>query len=121
VTWGGTLQRVTGKGWAWQWALTSTSTVADPTGPGTAPESRRMTAVVPVMLPSTQLAGDTSILNWIYAFHDATFGNQVAIASPVYAGGNLTLDNRATITGAAGKLAVGGVLTMSQNADGVGS
>ena len=46
-----------------------------------------MTAVVPVMLPTTQLAGDTSILNWIYAFHDAAFSNQVAIASPVYAGG----------------------------------
>src|SRR5439155_11212659 len=71
--------------------------------------------------PTTQLAGDTSILNWIYAFHDAAFSNQVAIASPVYAGGNLTLDNRATVTGTAGKLAVGGVLTMSQNADGVGS
>ncbi len=121
ATWGGTLQRVTGKAWAWQWSISSTSRVTDPTGPETGPVSTRVTAVVPVAMPTTELVGDTSILNWIYAFKDATFSNQVAIASPVYAGGNLTLDNKATVAGTAGKLAVGGVLTMSQNADGVGT
>jgi len=121
VTWGGTLQKVTGKPWAWQWSLVATGQVLNPTGPATHPATRQVKAVVPVALPKTELVGDTSILNWIYAFKDATFSNQVAIGSPLYAGGNLTLDNKATVTAGAHKLVVGGVLTMRQNADGVGS
>jgi hypothetical protein len=121
VTWGGTLTRVTGMGWAWQWNITSTSQAVNPSGGGAAPATRTLTAVVPVDMPTTETTGDTSILNWIYALQNASFSNQVTIASPVFAGGNLTLDNKATISSAAGKLGVGGVLSMNQNADGVGS
>jgi hypothetical protein len=121
VTWGGSLQEVSGRPWSWQWKITSSATVANPTGPATPDENSVVTAVVPVVLPQTQSIDTTDVLNWIYALKDATFNNQLSIASPLYAGGNLTLTNKAAVAGSAGELAVGGLLTMAQNADGVGS
>ena len=132
ATWSGTLQFVNGAGWTWEWAITSTGEVTNPTGPGTSPVTRTVRAKVPVVMPPTQPVGNDGTLNWIYAGDSARFTNSVTIKSPVYTWHNLSLENGAAISGVPGisgvaqKLAVGGDpvaggnLTMEQNADWVG-
>jgi hypothetical protein len=73
------------------------------------------------VIPPYEPASASSPLNWIYALHDATFDNSVTISSPIYTQNNLTLDNTASISYKAGKLAVGGILTLAKNANIAGS
>jgi hypothetical protein len=134
VTWSGTLQiATTGGGWTWEWAITSIGEVENPTGPGAANVTRTIKAKVPVVMPPSQPVGSDGTLNWIYAGDSARFTQSVSIASPVYTGHHLSLENGAHISGIPGisgveqKLAVGGDpdaggnLTMEQKADTVGA
>src|SRR3954470_3520297 len=112
LIWGGTLQQASGAGWSWEWRLTATATVANPTGPNAAPASANMRATIPVVLPGTQSVGSTNVLNWIFALRDANLSNSASVGSPLYAGNNLALDGQAGVLAAAGKLAVGNIVTM---------
>jgi hypothetical protein len=132
ATWKGELRFVNGAGWTWEWLITSTGAVKNPTGPGTADVTRTVQTEVPVVTVPTQPVGTDGTLNWIYAGDSARFFNSVTIASPVYTWHNLNLENGAAISGVPGipgvvqKLAVGGDpvaggnLTMEQKADTVG-
>jgi len=121
VTWSGTLQQAPpGVGWTWEWRLAATGTVANPTGPTAAPTSATMRATVPVVVPGTTAVGSTNVLNWIFALRDAYLSNSASVGSPLYVGNNLALDGQAGVLAAAGKLAVGNVVTMKNNHNGVG-
>ena len=126
ATWSGTLQFVNGAGWTWEWAITSTGSVGNPTGPGAAAITRTIRVHVPVVMPPSQPVGSDATLNWIYAGNSARFSQSVTIASPVYTWHDLTLQNGAAISGPARRLAVGGDpaaggnLTLTQNGDTVG-
>jgi len=122
VTYSGSLSSLSGT-----WTVTSTSTVRNPTG--ASPVHRTLTARVPV-----NLSGMTSNVppawNWIYSGAtgstcDVTLQQSVQLASPLYVAGNLCLQNTAGIvqpTGGSGnRLTVGGKLTLSQNANTVGT
>jgi hypothetical protein len=111
--WSGTLVSVTGQTWGYEWHLKSIGTVSNPTGPGTASLTRTVKATVPVYLPNDQQNNGSSPLNWIYAGTNITFSQSLQVASPVYAVGDLSLANSAKITGAAGKIGVGGNLYQS--------
>jgi hypothetical protein len=122
TTWSGTLAQTTTSTWLWEWRITSIGSVANPTGPGAAAVTRTIRAVVPVVIPEYQPASASSPLNWIYALHNATFENSVTIASPVYTQNDLTLGpGQASISGAARRLAVGGVFTLLKNESFAGS
>jgi hypothetical protein len=121
VTWGGSLVQTTlGTQWPFEWQITSTATVDNPTGPGTSDVRRTATAVVPVVLPQTQDAGGDSVLNFIYALTNIEFLQQVDVATPVYATNDLTLRNGAKITAEAKTVAVGGNLWLNQNQNEIG-
>jgi hypothetical protein len=113
TTWSGTLVPVTGQTWGYEWHLTSTGSQQNPGGPNMTPLRRTVTATVPVTLPNNQQNGSTSPLNWIYAGNNAVFSQSLQIASPVYTVHDLSLANSAKITGAAGKIGVGGNLYQS--------
>jgi adhesin HecA-like repeat protein len=122
VTWSGTLtQTTTGSQWPFQWQITSTAQVRSPDGPASGLVSRTVTAVVPVVISPTQEVSSTNVLNWIYAATNAAFEQGLTIAAPVYAVGDLTLENTARIDSSAGMLAVGGNLTLSNPQNEVGS
>jgi Tfp pilus assembly protein PilX len=121
ATWSGTLVKTTTSLWPWEWQIISVGKVTNPTGPGAADVTRTIRAAVPVVIPPHEPASASSPLNWIYALHDATFANSVTIASPVYTQHNLTLDNTASISYKAQKLAVGGALNLLKNANVAGS
>jgi hypothetical protein len=118
VTWVGTLNEATGV-----WALSSTGTMRNPTGPDAAPVQRRVTASVPVNAAPAQRLTNQS-WNYVYARQkgltcDMTVGNSVQVNSPLYVNGNLCLNNTATI--ARGPLVVNGMLTLTQSTNAVGS
>jgi hypothetical protein len=118
VTWSGTLAGPLSTGsWRYEWDITSTSTVANPTGAGAAPIQRTLHAVVPVVIPNTNPVGSSSPLNWLFSGTDTILSNSVRLATPVYASRDLTLQNTATVAGAAHKLIVGRdlYLTSPQN------
>jgi Tfp pilus assembly protein PilX len=119
ATWSGSLVAApTTASWKWEWHLTSTGSVKNPTGPGTANVTRTVKSVVPVVIPeSTSVDPITSSLNWVYASNNLTFGQSVTVASPVYAGNDLELDNTVTISEAANKVVAGHwlILTSPQN------
>jgi hypothetical protein len=98
VAWSGTLVNVPANpSWKWQWQLTATGRVTNPTGPA-ADVLRKATAVVPVVIPdSTSVPPGTTATDWIYGLNDVTFGQSVNVAAPVYAGHDLILANTATI------------------------
>ena len=100
VTWSGTLVNVpTNPRWKWQWQLTASGRVKNPTGPTAGDVVRKATATVPVVIPeSTSVAPGTTATDWIYALNDITFGQSVNVAAPVYAGHDLILENTATIS-----------------------
>jgi hypothetical protein len=99
VTWSGTLATAPlGVSWNQQWNLTATSSVKNPTGPGTSPLRRTITAVVPVVQPDQLPAGSNNPLNFIYAFQDLTFPQSTTIASPVYTQRDLILQNSSQIS-----------------------
>ncbi len=99
TTWSGTLVNVpSNPSWKWQWQLTSTGRVQNPTGPAS-DVIRTATAVVPVIIPdSASVDPGTSAVDWIYALNDITFGQSVVVAAPVYTGHDLILANTATIS-----------------------
>jgi hypothetical protein len=119
TTWSGTLAAASGQSWSYEWHLASTGTVANPSGPGVAAVTRTATATVPVILPAGANPGN-SPLNWIYGGTDVTFSQSLQVGSPVYAVRNLTLANSAVITGGAGKIGVGGDLTLMTNQNQIG-
>ena len=128
VSWSGTLQAAPlGFDWSDEWRLTATSTVPNPTGPAAAPITRKVTAVVPIIIPAASSIGDENPLNYIYAKSDVTFEQSVIVASPVYATSDLHLENQATISefignvpGIKNRMAVGGVFYADQNANKAG-
>jgi hypothetical protein len=120
VTWGGTLQQVSGAPWTWQWALSSTASLSNPIGPGAAPVKRTVRAIVPVVLPLTSPVNSTSVLNFIYAGTDITFTSSVSVGSPVYATRDLSLANSSTIKGTASKVGVGRNLYLGQPQNQIG-
>ena len=81
------MQTALGAQWPFEWRITSTGTVANPTGPGTSPVVRTQTAVVPVIIAKKEDAGGASVLNWLYASQNISFLQSVNIATPVYATG----------------------------------
>jgi Tfp pilus assembly protein PilX len=99
VAWAGALVNVPANpSWKWEWDLTATSNVKNPTGPA-ADVTRTATAVVPVVIPaSTSIDPSTAAIDFVYALNDISFGQTVSVASPVYAGHNLTLTNSATVS-----------------------
>jgi Tfp pilus assembly protein PilX len=99
TTWSGTLVNVpSNPSWKWQWQLTASGRVKNPTGPAS-DVVRTATAVVPVIIPdSASVDPGTSAVDWIYALHDVTFGQSVVVAAPVYTGNDLILANSATIS-----------------------
>jgi hypothetical protein len=122
VTWSGALvQTALGTQWPFEWQITSTGTVDNPTGPDAAEISRTVTAIVPVVIPPTQEVDGNSVLNWIYAYTDIRFDQSITIATPVYATRHLTLGNTATISADAESVAVGGNLTLENPQNRVGS
>jgi hypothetical protein len=108
VTWSGTLVNVpTNSSWKWQWQLTASGRVKNPTGPNAADVVRTSTAVVPVVIPdSTSVNPATTAIDWVYAggdpqsLHpgDVSFGQSMNVASPVYAERDILLSNTATIS-----------------------
>src|SRR3954453_5037526 len=122
VTWSGSLPATApGAQWPYEWRITSTGTVANPTGPGTSPVTRKQTAVVPVVFAKQEDPGANSVLNWLYAAGDITFQQSVTIGTPVYATGNLDLGSTATITSAARSVAVGGNLILENPQNQIGA
>jgi Tfp pilus assembly protein PilX len=113
ATWSGTLNPVTGQAWAYEWDITSTGSARNTALAGVQTSSRTLTAVVPVILPQSQQNNLQNPLNWIYSGTDTTFQQSVTVKAPVYTVGNLTLQNSASIAGSAGKVAVGGNLTLT--------
>jgi Tfp pilus assembly protein PilX len=111
VTWFGVLNQAT-------WTLTSTGSVPNPTGPGTAPVTRKITATVTVHPTLTQPL-NTPVWNYMYATKpaspvptcDMTIGNSVVVNSPLYVEGNLCLTQSAAIT--KGPLVVKGRLSLA--------
>jgi hypothetical protein len=120
VTWSGVLQAATNVGWSWQWRVTATSSVKNPTGPGAADAHATLRAVVPIVLPQTQAIGSTDVLNWIFALRDANLSNSASVGSPLYVGNNLSLDGQAGVLASARRLAVVNTVTMKNNHNGVG-
>ena len=116
--WSGALQAVTGKAWDWQWDLHSTGYVQNPTGPNTKTISRTVDAIVPLIPGESKIGGD-STLDWVYG-QNIIFGQSVHVASPVFAVHDVTLGNSAVVCGTAGKMEVGGNLTLGQPANQVG-
>ncbi len=99
TTWSGTLvQAPSTVSWRWEWHVTSTGSVANPTGPNTNAVTRTVTATVPVTIPtSTSINPNSTAIDFVYAKKNIEFGQSMNVRSPIYAGGNLTLDNTATI------------------------
>jgi Tfp pilus assembly protein PilX len=92
ATYDGTLSGTT-------WTLTSTGTVANPSGPGAADVTRTV-SVQAEITTSTQ----ADMRPWDYLFVDQpsgciNLGNSVTITVSVYVRGSLCMDNTATITG----------------------
>jgi len=128
VTWSGVLDAAPpAAGWGDEWRLTATATVPNPTGPNTAPVTRTLNAVVPVIPPKTSEVGEENPLNYIYAYDELRFLQSVIVASPVYATGDLYLENSSTISefignipGNKNRVAVGGNFYAMQNANKIG-
>jgi hypothetical protein len=127
VQWSGTLDNsAPGAGWADQWNIVSTATVSNPTGPGAAPVTRTVKAVVPVIKPPVTPIGQNNPLNFIYG-NAVNFPQSVIVASPVFAVNDLRLGNSSTISewignvaGHPNKVAVGGNFYEEQNANKAG-
>ena len=101
ATWSGTLAGpLVGSPWKWEWRITSTGTVRNPTGPSAAPVMRTAKAVVPVVIPTTSPASAAGPLNFLYSGKDMWFQNSVHVKAPVYVTGDLHLESTAVIDGA---------------------
>jgi hypothetical protein len=111
VTWGGTLTGPlppsTSAPWRWEWRITATGTVSNPTGPTAAPVTRKATAVVPVVIPPTSPASAAGPLNFLYSGGDMWFENSVHVKAAVYVTRDLHMESTSQIDGAAQKSAIG--------------
>jgi hypothetical protein len=104
TTWRGTLAgpfiATPSAPWHYEWRISSTGTVQNPTGPGATPVIRKATAVVPVVIPETSQTGASGPLNFLYAGNDMWFQNSVHVKAPVYVTRDLHLESSAVIDGA---------------------
>ena len=111
ATWSGTLAGPLAPSasapWKYEWRLTATGEVRNPTGPTAAPVTRTMTAVVPVVIPTASPASGTGPLNFLYSGSDMWFQNSVHVKAPVYVTRDLHLESTAVIDGEAQKAAIG--------------
>jgi hypothetical protein len=108
VTWSGTLTGpLASSAWRWEWRITSTGSVRNPTGPGAAPVTRTATAVVPVVIPPTAPASATGPLDFLYSGSDMWFENSVHVKAHLYVTRDLHLESTAKVDGAAQKAAIG--------------
>jgi hypothetical protein len=108
VTWSGTLAGpLLSSAWRWEWRITATGTVQNPTGPTAAPVTRKATAVVPVVIPTTSPASAAGPLNFLYSGSDMWFENSVHVKAPVYVRRDLHMESTSQIDGAAEKAAIG--------------
>jgi hypothetical protein len=132
VLWSGSLVAApAGSFWNWEWDLTATGSVTNPTGPTASPVTRKATAVVPIVIPTISSIDPTSSsLDWVYAHHDVTFGQSLTVKSPVFAGNNLNLTSSAKISelipasintvARQNKVAVVGNLSLASNQNQIG-
>ena len=108
VTWSGTLTGpLASSAWRWEWRITSTGSVRNPTGPGAAPVTRIATAIVPVVIPPTAPASATGPLDFLYSGSDMWFENSVHVKAHLYVTRDLHLESTAKVDGAAQKAAIG--------------
>jgi hypothetical protein len=111
TTWTGTLAgpfaATSSAPWHYEWRISSTGAVRNPTGPGVAPVTRTATAVVPVVIPTTTPASASGPLNFLYAGADMWFQNSVHVKAAIYVTRDLHLESTAVIDGAAQKAAIG--------------
>ena len=97
ATWSGTLVGpLVSSPWKWEWRITSTGTVQNPTGPAAAPVTRKATAIVPIVIPPTTPASATGPLNFLYSGPTGTCGSRTAVhvKAPVYVTRDLHLEPR---------------------------
>ena len=99
VTWSGTLNEATQT-----WSLTSTGTIANPTGATASNVRRTLTAQVPVT-PSFAQPLNNPAWNYVFATRtgdpsgcDLTLNNNVSGGSRLYISGNLCLNNNVSVT-----------------------
>jgi hypothetical protein len=105
--WSGVLQQVTDQTWRWQWAITSVGTISHPTSSTTTVTSTAK-AIVPVVIATQQNIGSTGTLNWLYADHDLSLAQSIRVGSPICVDNNFTLANSAQVLAAANAVVVGG-------------
>ena len=115
VTWSGTLNEATQT-----WSLTSTGTIANPTGATASNVRRTLTAQVPVT-PSFAQPLNNPAWNYVFATRtgdpsgcDLTLNNNVSGGSRLYISGNLCLNNNVSVT--SNPLVVKGKLQLNPNA-----
>jgi Tfp pilus assembly protein PilX len=108
ATWSGTLAGpLAFSPWKWEWRITSTGNVKNPTGPSTADVTRRVTAIVPVVIPTTSPASATGPLNFLFSGADMWLEQSGHVRAPLYVTRDLHLESSAQVDGAAQKVAVG--------------
>jgi Tfp pilus assembly protein PilX len=111
TTWSGTLAGpfagTPSAPWHYEWRISATGTVRNPTGPGAAPVTRNATAVVPVIIPTTTQVGSSGPLDFLYSGSDMWFENSVHVKAPIYVTRDLHLESTAKIDGTAAKAAIG--------------
>ncbi len=85
------------------WTIYSTSSFPNPTGPGSAPITRKLRAAVPISANQNDPA-NTAIWNYIISTKtsnsttcDVTLANTVQIDEPLYVAGNLCMNNSAQV------------------------
>jgi len=124
VTWSGTLAgplvSTPTAPWKYEWQLTATGSVRNPTGPGAAAVSRTATAVVPVVIPPSSQASGTGPLNFLYSGGDMWFQNSVHVKAPLYVTGDLHLESTAAVDGAAQRAAIGRDLYLKSSQNQIG-
>ena len=113
VTWSGTLDRATAA-----WALTSTGSIKNPTGPKASNVTRTLTAKV-VVVPTYAQPLSNPVWNYLYAGHtgsacDLTVSNVISGSSRLYVVGNLCLSPNSAL--GQSTVVVGGDLDVSNNA-----
>jgi Tfp pilus assembly protein PilX len=118
VTWYGTFDSASAV-----WTVSSTGSARNPIGPpGT--KIRKTLSVKATVTPPEPQTVQSSAWDFLFAGGtgrtcDMTLAQSVDITAPIYAAGNLCLTNTAAIS--AGPLNVGGLLSMAQTANSIGT
>ncbi len=125
VTWSGTLVGPLAPSaeapWKYEWRLTATGAVTNPTGPTASAVTRRITAIVPVVIPTTSPVSGAGPLNFLYSGADMWFLNSVHVKAPVYVTRGPHLESTAVIDGEAEKAAIGRDLYLKNPQNQIGS